>query len=373
MTDRIDTPTVSRRTTLKLTGAAGLAVLIGQPHLRTVVAQSATPAAESEAVVVVGDVEDFTLEPEGRWEGGFGSVTMRMHAGFVDGGDAWFIRTDASDQEFAQNHGLVFVPKLANALDAEGSFGHVYLFDGGDAGQRPVLNRAPGDTTYTPAFRVHNVSVSDDTQVLASEVAIEQAEAEGAATVEQTDIVVNFPLVSWPDGALPVDPDLVDPLGPGVLIEEPDVADGLVTFKLHQCYPGDRYIATDTSAAPMAPMMGVAAAEATQALTDAGATAPIYVFMPGLAGPAAMGSQPSIFNRPTGHPDYSPFWDHITVGWNDGVEPRLLIREEEVLAAEEAGEVTLYQGVPDTDPEGFVVNCPAPILAVPSYDPADWS
>ncbi len=264
------------------------------------------------------------------------------------------------------------MPKLANALDAEGTFGHIYLFDGGDTEQQPVLNRVPGGTTYTPAFRVHNVSVSGDAGVLDSEAAIQQAETDGAVTVEQTDIIVNFPLVIWPDGALPVDPDLVEPLGPAVLIEEPDVENGLATFKLHQCYPGSRYIATDTSAAPMAPMMGVSASEATQALTEAGATAPIYVFMPGLPGPAAMGSQPSIFNVSAGHPDWSPFWDHVTVGWNEGVEPRLLTSEEEVLAAEEAGEVTLFAGTPDTDPNGFIVNCPAPILAEPSYHPADW-
>ncbi|MDQ4045560.1 MAG: hypothetical protein M3173_08960 [Chloroflexota bacterium] len=373
MTITPNTLRMSRRTTMKLTGAAGLAAMIGQPHLRTVVAQSSTPAAEGEAVVVVGDVEDFTLDPEGRWEGGFGSVTLRMHPGFFEGGDAWFIRTDASDQAFAQEHGLVHVPLLANALDADGAYGHIYLFDGGDADQRPVVNRVPGDTTYTPAFRVHNVSVGGDAGLLDSEAAIEQAEADGTVTVEPTDIVVNYPLVSWPDGALPVDPDLVDPLGPGALIEEPDLENGLVTFKLHQCYPGSRYIATDTSAAPMAPMMGVAASEATQALLDAGATAPIYVFMPGLPGPAAMGSQPSIFNVSAGHPDWSPFWDHITVAWNEGVEPRVLTSEEEVLAAEEAGEVTLYKGTPDTDPNGFVVNCPAPVLAPVSYDPADWS
>lgn len=363
---------LTRRTTLKMTGTAGLAALIGQPHLRTVMAQSASPSAANEAVVVVGDVEDFTLEPEGRWEGGFGSVTLRMHRGFYRHEEVWFIRTDASDQDFAREHGLVYVPKLANALDAEGSFGNIYFFEE-EEDLAPVVSLVPGNTTYTPAFRVHYVTVSGDAGVLDSEPAVERAVEAGTVSVEQTDIVVNFPLVSWPGGELPVDPDLVDPLGPGILIEEPDLENGLVTFKLHQCYPGERYIATDTSAAPMAPMMGVATSEATQGLIEAGAAAPIYVFMPGLPGPAAMGSQPSIFNRPTGHPEYSPFWDHYTVGWNDGVEPRLLTSEEEVLAAEEAGEVTLYRGVPETDPEGFVVNCPAPILALPSYDPADWA
>jgi hypothetical protein len=363
---------INRRNALKV-AAVGVGAALGQPHLRTVMAQStpeATPA-DSEAVVVIGDVIDFVLAPEDRWEGGFGSVTMALHPGFFNGGDAWFIRTDGSDQDFASEHGLVFVPKLANALNAEGSFGHVYLFDGGSDDQRAVFNLVPGDTTYTPAFRVHNVTV-DGGDVLDSEEAIMAAEEDGSATVEQTDIVVNFPMVVWPDGALPVDPELSTPLGPGVLIEEPDLEAGEVTFKLHQCYPGDRYIATDTSAAPMAPMMGVTASEATQALLEAGATAPIYVFMPGLPGPAAMGGQPSIFNQPTGHPDYSPFWDHKTVAFNDGVEPRSLTSETEVLEAVDAGDVRIFEGTPDSDPNGFVVNCPAPILAAVDYDPADF-
>jgi hypothetical protein len=362
---------INRRTALKLSGGVSLALAFGQSHLRSITAQSATPGAEaaSEAVIVVGDVTEVTLGPDGRWDGAFGSVTMTMHPGFFDGGDAWFIRTDASDADFAREHGLVYVPKLANALQAMGAYGHIYLFEGGSADQRPVVNLIPGDTTYTPAFRVHNVTVEGDT-LLDSEAAVLAAGEDGSATIEQTDIIVNFPLVLWPGGGLPVDPDLVQPLGPGVLIEEPDTMAGTVTFKLHQCYPAERYIATDTSAAPMAPMMGVAASEATQALIEAGATAPIYVFMPGLPGPAAMGSQPSIFNQPVGHPDYSPFWDHKTVAWNEGVEPRVLTSEAEVLAAVDAGEVTLFQGVPETDPVSFVVNCPAPVLAEVDYDPA---
>jgi hypothetical protein len=367
-------PAYSRRTIVKLGSAAGLALTLGQSHLRSITAQSATPGAEaaSEAVIVVGDVTEVTLGPDGRWDGAFGSVTMTMHPGFFDGGDAWFIRTDASDADFAREHGLVYVPKLANALQAMGAYGHIYLFEGGSADQRPVVNLIPGDTTYTPAFRVHNVTVEGDT-LLDSEAAVLAADEDGSATIEQTDIIVNFPLVLWPGGGLPVDPDLVQPLGPGVLIEEPDTMAGTVTFKLHQCYPAERYIATDTSAAPMAPMMGVAASEATQALIEAGATAPIYVFMPGLPGPAAMGSQPSIFNQPVGHPDYSPFWDHKTVAWNEGVEPRVLTSEAEVLAAVDAGEVTLFQGVPETDPVSFVVNCPAPVLAEVDYDPASFA
>lgn len=367
------TPRITRRRAMGTGAGVGLA--LGAAHLRPAlptIAQDATPNP-SDAQVIVGDVLDFQLEAAGRWAGHFGSVTLRLHPGFHNGGDAWFIRTDASDIAYATANGLVYVPLLQFALEAPGSFGNLYQFASGAEGQRPVVNKVPSDTTFTPAFQVHNVSFTGEPTLLDSEQAILDAVATGTVTVEATGIVVNHPLVVWPDGGLAVDPDLTAPLGPGVLIEEPDLTAGSVTFKLHQCYPGSRYIATDTSAAPMAPMMGISPSEATQALIEVNATAPIYVFMPGLAGPAAMGGQPSVFNSKAGDAIWSPFWEHITVAWTEGVEPRLLTSQDEILAAAEAGDITLFNGVPETDPVSFVVNCPAPILAPTDYDPTAFS
>lgn len=54
-------------------------------------------------------------------------------------------------------------------------------------------------------------------------------------------------------------------------------------------------IVTDTSAAPMAPMMSVAASPPTQALTEIRATDKIWVFGNGLKGSGVMGFQPAIF------------------------------------------------------------------------------
>jgi len=331
--------------------------------------RQASPAAEGEARAIVGDVVEFTLTPEGRWPGPFSSVTLRLHAGFFDGEDAWFIRTDASDQAFAEAEGLVYVPLLRNALRAEGSFADLYRVAEGVEGQRPVLSTVPGRDDFTPAFRLHDVAFAGEPELLDSVAAVEEAVAAGRATVTPMEIVVNYPLVVWPGGGLAVDPDLTLPLGPGPLIEEPDLDAGTVVFKLHQCYPGSRYIATDTSAAPMAPMMGVVGSAPTQALIGAKATAPIYVFGNGLAGPGPMGFQPSVFNARAGDVVWSPFWEHFTVVWTDPGQARVIESEGEVLAAVEAGELELFNGTPDSHPDGFVVNCPAPVLAPNPYDP----
>ena len=308
-------------------------------------AQDGTPAA-SDAQVMVGDVLDFQLENEGEWAGMFGSVTLTMHPGFYNGEDAWYIRTDASDADFSTENGLVYVPLLANALNAEGSFAEIYLFAGGTDEQRAVISTVPTDENFTPAFRVNNVTFTGDAALLTSVDEVMAAVDDGSAAVEQTGIVVNYPLITWPDGALPVDPDLETPLGPGILISEPDTEAGTVTFKLHECFPGSRYIATDTSAVPMAGMMGIVGSAQTQLLIEANATAPIYVFGNGIPGPAAMGFQPSIFNSKAGDVIWSPFWEHFTILWNDGIEAVVLRSEAEVMEREAAGDITIYPGNP---------------------------
>lgn len=50
-------------------------------------------------------------------------------------------------------------------------------------------------------------------------------------------------------------------------------------------------------------------------------------------------------------PNYSPLWQVHKVSWQAGKTPRVLKSEEEILAAEEAGEVKIEK-------TGIVVNCP---------------
>ncbi len=362
---------MTRRRVLGAGAGLGTAVLIGR--MSPVVAEEGTPEAGEEARAIVGDVVDFTLTPDGRWPGPFSSVTLTLHPGWFDGGDAWFIRTDTSDPAFAEAEGLVYVPLLRNALDAEGSYATLYRFADGAEGQRPVLSTVPGRDDFTSAFQIVDVTAAGEPELLDSMAAIEDAAAAGTVSLSPTGIIVNYPLVVWPDGGLAVDADLAMPLGGGPLVEAPDLENGQVTFKLHQCYPGSRYIATDTSAVPMAPMMGVVGSAPTRMLLDVNATAPIYVFGNGLPGPGPMGFQPSIFNSKAGDAIWSPFWEHFTVVWKDPAGATLLTSEAEVLEAVESGDLELFNGTPDTHPDGFVVNCPAPVLAPNPYDPAEFA
>ncbi len=321
---------------------------------------SATGAAADTGQVLVGDVLDHRLSSED-WTGDFGWVQFQLHHAWVDGEDAYFIRTDASDGAFASQESLVYVPLMANALNAGAGLGAVYLFEDGADGQVAVMNSAPHRDDYSPAFRV--IRVQGAAELLESAEAIESAAETGGVTLDRTDIVVNYPVVKWPGGELPHDEAREVYLGDGQLIEPVDVEGMTVTFKLHSCYPNSRYIVTDVTMPPMAEGMKIAPAPAAAALTDAGATAKILVFGNGVEGSGPMGFQKSVTDTVAGDPRWSPYWDHFTFTWSEGAEAIVLKSEAEIIDAEEADELQRFNGVPDSHPTGFMVNCPVPVVA----------
>lgn len=334
---------------------------------------AAAPVSEEEAQaaaeVVVGDVMDYVLSsPE--WPGDFGFVVLQLHEAFYNGDMVYHIRTDASDAAYAQEIGLVHVPLLNAALSREEATSPLYMVENGVDEQRSVFATVPGMDSFSPALRLHRVTFNGSPTLLDSVEAIEAAEADGDITIEKQDIVVNYPLIKWPEGGLTVDTDLEAALANGQLFEEVDGNNLQVRMKLHQCYPGSRYIVTDTSTPDMAPMMNIAASPPTAILKEVAATDEIWVFGNGLAGPGVMGFQPAIFDNKATEPAWSPFWDHFTVVWQDEAAARILRSSDEVRAAIEAGELEQFNGVPDSHPNGFVVNCPAPILAPNTYSPA---
>lgn len=117
-----------------------------------------------------------------------------------------------------------------------------------------MLSSEPGRDDYTPAWTLNRVSWSGDPRLVGSVAEIEDAQRADALTIEKTNIVVNYGLVKWSDGGMPVDTEKTDYLGKGQLLEEPDTTAGRVTFKLSECYPANRYFVLDHSMAPMAEM-----------------------------------------------------------------------------------------------------------------------
>lgn len=329
----------------------------------TVPDPTADPAGSGGAAqVIVGDVLDYQLTSD-EWPGVFGSVTFQLHEARHNGAPIYYIRTDASDPSFAEAEGLVYVPLLVTGASIAAS---LYQFDGD---QPAVLSTSPSDAdNYISLFHIKNVTVNDDSVALDSAEAVEAAAADGAITIEDSNVYVNYPVVKWAEGELPLDTAKDTYLGTGQLLEPVDTANMTVMFKLHECFPGSRYIITDTSASPMAPMMSIAAAPPAQQLIDLGGTDEIWVFANGLPGSGVMGFQPAVFDNQAGTPAWSPFWNHFTWKWTDGADVAVIASSTEGRDAADAGLLELFNGTPDSHPNGFVVNCPVPILAPNTFE-----
>ncbi|WP_245795279.1 DUF7482 domain-containing protein [Thioalkalivibrio denitrificans] len=308
----------------------------------------------TKGTVLVGDVIDHALTSDA-WPGAFGYVTFRTHRALHDGRSVYYIRTDASDAEFAESERLVHVP-LLNAARDRGITNDLYIFDDD---RIPVIRHAPGSDSYTPLFQIHSVSGGGR---LESASAIDAASRDGSIEVESTPVLVNYPLVKWNGGGLTVDDAKEEYLGGGQLIEPVDTEGGKVTLKLHEAFPGSYYILTDASLGGPADMMNVPVSAPTWELNRHQATDKVWVFVNGVEGSGAMGFQPAVFGHQAGHPAWSPFWDHYALEWIDPDKARLLTSASNIRSLREAGDLKEYNGVPPTDPQGFVVNCSVPVI-----------
>ncbi len=77
----------------------------------------------------------------------------------------------------------------------------------------------------------------------------------------------------------------------------------------------------------------------------------IYVFSNGIKGPGPLGFQANIADSQPGDLGYSPLWRINNVEWKQGINPREIKSETDILAAGKNGELTVT-------PSNKVVNCP---------------
>jgi hypothetical protein len=69
-----------------------------------------------------------------------------------------------------------------------------------------------------------------------------------------------------------------------------------------------------------------------------------------------------------GQPSWSPLWDHLTAVWKDEPKAVLLRSQAELDERVTAGEIEIFKGTPDTGGQGFVVNCPSPVVAPNDFE-----
>jgi hypothetical protein len=141
------------------------------------------------------------------------SIEIPLSKGYVDGKIAYFIATDASDEQAVKsimnNTGFTinYAPILAQIPESQRGQG--YLFLNGIKGeapngfQLPVANAVPGDKDYSPIWESNFVKWNDNATAkeLKSVEEILSAQNSGELNVTETDIIVNSPAVNYTSGS----------------------------------------------------------------------------------------------------------------------------------------------------------------------------
>ena len=136
------------------------------------------------------------------------SVLLPLTIGWYNGQQVNYIQTEASDQGVATQTGVNYVPKLANAINAQ-AVDDIFVVTNFTQGN--VIASAPSptgpdnlDQNYSPLWQVSTVTWNPGAtpSLLTSEAAILGAEASGLVTISQKNIIVNCPVIFTPDGGL---------------------------------------------------------------------------------------------------------------------------------------------------------------------------
>jgi hypothetical protein len=141
------------------------------------------------------------------------SISLFLAKGYVNGNIAFFIATDASDNQTAasitKNPGFKvnFAPALALSLESTRQQGYEFINgvrgEGSFGFQLPVASALPGDKNYTPLVQLNFVKWNSNSSFtstvtvreLKSVDEILAAQKNGELTIAKTNIVINSPAV----------------------------------------------------------------------------------------------------------------------------------------------------------------------------------
>lgn len=135
-----------------------------------------------------------------------------MALAYYDGEEVYFVHPEASDKGVAQvltdmmGTEVMVVPSLAEV--PKDLLGNVYVFTNGIKAMGPlgfqpdVFDSVPGDEAYTPLRALNLVTWQGNAQAreLTSIREILAAEKNGEVIIEQPGVVVNMPILVWPEG-----------------------------------------------------------------------------------------------------------------------------------------------------------------------------
>ncbi|MDR4492027.1 MAG: hypothetical protein R2685_14190 [Candidatus Nitrosocosmicus sp.] len=300
-------------------------------------------------------------------------IDIPLLKGYENGNEIYYIATDASDKKTAAfitnltGFKTNYAPVLAQTPDTARS--QVYAFTDGVTGngpfgfQLPVTVGKPGDEGYSPIWQLNLVSWNDNSTAreLKSVQEITAANQSGELSINQTDIVVNHPVIKWSNGSLMIREDgknVTDetPYGGGQVLNI-DTEKMIVTMVAHRGWGPDGstiyYIVTDAAPKMPADMMGVPFVEADSQLVGKGAV-DLFQFRNGINGSGPMGFQAGIGAANPTDDNYSPMWFIQFIEWKDPSHARLLQTLSDITTMQSSGAIEV---TPAMDGK-HVVNCP---------------
>lgn len=198
---------IDRRNAMKILGASGLVGVTGY------VGGSATGQDHEEHD---GDDEEGSMFEQ------IPAIALPVIDAYYNDEKVWFLHTSASTEEMANrlaemiNAPVLHVPTLDEIVQLD-ELAPIYVFrngvdrseaepwGGGPFGfQIDIFDSVPDDEAYTPLRRPNVVTWNEDAspRILKSVEELRDAEDAGEVTIEPTDVVVNAPVVDWPDGSL---------------------------------------------------------------------------------------------------------------------------------------------------------------------------
>jgi hypothetical protein len=301
-------------------------------------------------------------------------LVIPLVKGLYDGKDVYYITTEASDSNVANDLGkftnfpVTFAPAIGKAPAS--ALAQIYVFKNGVTGtgvlgfQPNVVDSIPGESKYSPLWKINFVEWKDPTSatVLGSDDDIMSAFSQGKVTITPTNVVVNCPIVQWggdKEGTIPAGHmkirDAITESGDygNAQVLNIDTQKMQVTFVTHRGFGPDGstiyYIATDASQKGPADALGVVLANKTQATITGSSSADLYQFSNGIKGSGPLGFQSGVAGVKQGDPYYSPMWRIQVVTWKDPSIATVL---------ENSHDLTSKSDLTTTMPAGFIVNCP---------------
>jgi hypothetical protein len=304
-------------------------------------------------------------------------IDIPLMKGYENGNDIFFIGTDVSDKQAADqltemtNFTVNVAPILSQT--PESARGQIYVFTNGIPGkgpngfQLPVLNANPGNESYSPLAQVNMVTWNNTGadlspgKELKSVQEIMSAQKSGQLTIQKTDIIANHPGVKWEGGSMKIRDDKKindDSKYVGGQVLNIDTDKLIVTMLAHRGWGPDGktvyYIVTDATPEMPASMMGVTSVPLDEKLASTPVAVNLLQFMNGINGTGPMGFQAGIGDSNPTDKNYSPMWKISFIEWKDPSQARVLETLDDILAMQKAGTITVTAAM-----EGkHVVNCP---------------